>query len=40
MGKHIEVPVAHGLDLPNCFKNVPNFVKNVPNFVNDVPNCL
>ena len=40
MGNNLEVPVTHGLDIPNCFKDVQNFVKDVPNFVNDVPNCL
>ena len=40
MGNNIEVPTAHGLDVPNCFKNVLNFVKDVPNFVKDVLNCL
>ena len=29
MGNNIEVLVAHGLDVPNCFKDVPNFVKDV-----------
>ena len=37
MGNNIEVLVARGLDVPNCFKDVPNFVKDVPNFVKDVP---
>ena len=37
---NIKVLVAHGLDVPNCFKNVSNFVKDVPNFVNNVPNYL
>ena len=40
MGNNIEVLVAHGFDVQNCFKDVSNFVKDVPNFVNDVPNCL
>ena len=40
MGNNIEVMIAHGLNVPNCFKDVPNFVKDEPNFVNDVPNCL
>ena len=40
MGNNIEVLVAHGLDVENCFKDVPNFMKYVPNFINDVPNCL
>ena len=40
MGNNIEVLVAHGLDIPNCFKDVPNFMKYVPNFINDAPNCL
>ena len=37
---NIEVLVAHGLDVPNCFKNMPNFIKYIPNFVKDIPNCL
>ena len=40
MGNNIEVSVAHGLDVRNCFKYVPNFVKDVPNFVKDVPNFV
>ena len=40
MGNNIEVLVAHGLDVRNCFKDVPNFMKYVPNFINDAPNCL
>ena len=40
MVNNIEVLVAHGLNVPNCFKDVSNFVKDIPNFVNDVPNYL
>ena len=40
MGKNLEVQVAHGLNVSNCFKDVPNFVKDVPNFVKIVPNYL
>ena len=40
MGNNIEVPVAHGLDVPNCFKDVSDFMKYIPNFVKNVPNCL
>ena len=40
MGNNIEVLVAHGLDVQNCFKDVPNFMKYVSNFVNDVYNYL
>ena len=40
MGNNIEVSIAHGLDVWNCFKYVPNFVKSVPNFVKDMPNFV
>ena len=39
-GNNIEVLVAHGLDVQNCFKDVPNFMKYIPNFINDIPNCF
>ena len=37
MGNNIEVLVAHGLDVQNCFKDVPNFKKYVPNCLYDIP---
>ena len=37
MGNNIDVPIAYGLDISNCFKDVPNFMKYIPNFVKDVP---
>ena len=40
MGNNIEVLVVHGLDVPNCLKDVLNYVKDVPNFVKYVPNYL
>ena len=36
MSNNIEVLVAYGLYVPNCFKDVPNFVKDVPNCLYDV----